>query len=221
MRRVLVIAPHADDEVLGCGGAIARYAADGWEVHVLVASASDVLVNGRVKASGAKRAQELSAACAILGVKTHRIAFADKENQLDTVPMRTVIGTIQDDMEAFAPDHVYLPLPSHHQDHRIVYDASMAALRPGGMAVKPSLVAAYEYTYTGWHVRPSADTGFLYKDIGATLDAKRLAWQAYGSQGREPEHPLSEEAIVALARTRGFEAGCLYAERFTIIRLID
>ena len=220
-KRLLIIAPHADDEVLGCGGTIARYVAEGWNVRILIAAVSDVYVGAQLKSSARHRIEELERSCRILGADSFQIGYDDKENLLDTLPLRDIIGMVQDELSQYAPDDVFLPLPSHHQDHRVIFDASLAALRPGGLASPPRLIAAYEYTYTGWYPKHETNTGFLYKDITQTLDTKIRAWEAYASQGRDPNHPLSAEAILALARMRGVEAGCTYAERFNILKLVD
>src|SRR5688572_7808705 len=85
--RILVLAPHADDEVLGCGGFIARRAAEGCEVHVLVATIGDVCdVNGTSKSSATERCAELAEASRILGVAHHEVLFENYENRLDTLP---------------------------------------------------------------------------------------------------------------------------------------
>jgi LmbE family N-acetylglucosaminyl deacetylase len=116
-------------------------------------------------------------------------------------------------------DQVFLPVPSHHQDHQIVYQVGFAALRPRG-SPGPSLVAAYEYPYVGWAPEEPRG-GRWYVDISGTLDRKKAALAAYRTQAASPPHPLSWEAVETLARQRGFESGFRHAELFHVLRMTD
>ena len=220
---VLVIAPHADDETLGCGGLIARRAAAGAWVHVAVLGLAGVRARG--DASGAPtqvevRGRELKRACDLLGVQQVTALYPEQAMRMDTVPLVEVVTALDGLLDEREYDEVYLPYASVNHDHQVAYRAMLAALRPA-LGRKPvPLVAAYEYAMIGW--QPEAvPGGKWYVDIGETLDIKLAALQAYATQVRPYPHPCSPEAVLALARFRGMEAGVGAAELFYLLRKIE
>jgi N-acetylglucosamine malate deacetylase 1 len=215
----LFIVPHADDEALGCGGTIARYADEGHAVHLVVATVSDVHRGDALKATAASRLTELHRSCDVLGVRRLTVLDSQHENRLDALPRLDLIKPLDALLREADYDQVFFPSPSHHQDHRVMYDVSLAALRPGGPArFTPHLIAAWSYTYTGW-ADPDPAAGFLYVDISNHLERKVTALRCYASQLPPPPHPISPEAVRALATLRGVECGCAAAERHALISL--
>ena len=211
--RLLVLAPHADDEVYGCGGTIARRSDEGWEVHVAVATLGDVTrADGQPKCSGAVRRDELAQAAERLGVARHRVLFEGLENRLDTLPALELIARVDTVLAEVAYDQVLFPVPSHHQDHHALHRACRAALRrrPGR---DESLVALYEYP----HALHAPGDGGLYVDISGHYDRKQAALEAYASQLAPDPEPLSLEGARRLAALRGMEIGVEYAERFALL----
>jgi LmbE family N-acetylglucosaminyl deacetylase len=215
--RILIIAPHADDEVLGCGGLIARRVREGHDVEVAVVTMGDVHLGGVVKSTAERRREELARAASILGIPEPAVLFPGYENRLDTLPRIDLIGRL--DGLVAGRDQVFLPYASHHQDHRLVHDAGLAALRSRGRP-GPSLVALYEYPYVGWPPEP-VPGGHYYVDVGGVLDVKRTALLAYGSQACAAPHPIAWDSVEALARQRGIQAGCAHAELFYVLRMLD
>ncbi|MDR7492162.1 MAG: PIG-L deacetylase family protein [Armatimonadota bacterium] len=204
--RLLVISPHGDDEVIGCGGLIARTLAEEGEVGILYMS---------FYGSQAREAEE---ACRRLGVSWRRALFPDWALRLDRLPQAKLIGRLEEEIAAFDPTQVFLPYPSHHQDHRAVYQATLAALRPG-RAGRVQLMACYEYVYGGWLGHVDGGPGFLYVNIAPYWQAKRWALEAYADQLRPAPDPLSIASVEALARARGAEVGWEAAERFHVVRM--
>ncbi len=220
MSGVLVIAPHADDEVLGCGGLVRKRVDAGTPAECVVMTIGDVsLGSGETKSTAAVREKELYRAASILGMPRPRILFPGYENRLDTLPMLDLISALDRLFAENSFEEIYLPYPSHHQDHRVTYDAAISALREKGRP-GPRLVALYEYPYVGWPGTPIPG-GRFYVDIEETLEAKREALAAYESQGYAPPHPISFEAVSALARFRGIECGVSYAELFYLLKQVE
>jgi LmbE family N-acetylglucosaminyl deacetylase len=217
--RILVLSPHADDEVLGCGGFIARRAAEGCEVHVLVATVGDVRnVDGSMKSSSAERRAELAEAARILGVARHEVLFADVENRLDTLPRIEIVTRLDRALATGGYEEVFLPCPSHHQDHRVLLDAGLAALRTRPAVRSVRLVALYEYAWSAWP-EAAASTGRWYVSITPFVARKLAALRAYRSQLQKPPHPLSPESVERLAAQRGAECGEDFAELFHVVRM--
>lgn len=218
--RILVVSPHADDEVLGCGGMLLRRIAEGHSADVVVGSVSTVRAGGEVKASADTRRQELAEAARRLGVGEPRILFEDYENRLDTLPILDIVSALDAVLSEGRYDQVFIPYPSHHQDHRILYEASFSALREKGDGHGPTLVAAYEYPYVGW-TPVEFHGGPYYVDVSEQMDGKIHALEAYASQLRPPPHPTSVDAVRRLASMRGLECGRVYAELFYVLKMVD
>lgn len=218
---VLVLAPHADDEVLGCGGAIRRHVLQGDKVVVVVlTNASIGAAELFSPAAVASIREEARAAHAVLGVTT--TVFDElPAPQLDQFATYKLADCILGHVNAFRPDTVYVPHRGDlHVDHQATYRAALVALRPQpGQGVHR--VYAYEtLSETEWS-GPSADTAFLpmrYVNIESTLPEKISAMKRFASQLRPFPHPRSIEAIQALAAFRGSQSGLRAAEAFSVVR---
>jgi len=218
--RVLVVAPHPDDEILGCGGTMARLADEGHEVHVAVAT------RGRPPAYSeegvaAVRA-EMQVAHAVVGVaQTHLLDFPAAG--LDTVPAGELNAALGELVERIRPDTLFLPFVGDiHGDHQSVFLAAMVAARPRHDQA-PAQVFCYEtLSETNWYAAPITPA-FLpdtYVGIGATLHRKLEAFRAFSSQVRPFPEERSIEAIEALARLRGATVHLSAAEAFINVRQI-
>ena len=214
--RIVVIAPHNDDEILGVGGTMAKYAAQGHEVIVCEVTAGD-LEDEMVQL----QKREAIASHELMGVKTH---FMD----LPVVGLREMKTTELNSaflkhMQELKPDIVFLPHKGDmHIDHRMVVEAAMVALRP---VTFPKLQAIYAYetlSETEWNT-PSADNLFIptmYVDITEEIETKLRAMECHKSQLCDYPHPRSIEALRALAMHRGSTICRKYAEAFQVIREI-
>lgn len=219
MKKVLVIAPHPDDETLGAGGTIRRFADAGCDVVVLtVAAHMPPLYPQEVHETTVR---ESKAAQAVLGVKDS--IFLDKPAVLlGDIPVAEFNSLILDQVKATAPDILLIPFYDRHIDHRLIFEACLVAARPVGVGKNISLVAAYEtISETHWnapHIEPNFTPNFCV-DITNQIDAKMEAINCFRSQLHEFPAPRSVEALRALALFRGSQAGYGYAEGFHIIRM--
>lgn len=217
--RVLVIAPHPDDEVLGSGATIHRMVQEGHEVTVAIVTKgwAPLFTDEQVEQVRA----EACAANEILGVQSVR--FLDLPvTKLHAIPEHELNAVFNDLITAASPDWVFIPFPGdRHEDHRQVFDASQVALRPvaGGAGVKRIL--CYEtVSETHWSL-PVAEPTFqpqLFIDVTDHLAAKLSAMGKYRSQVRPAPDARSIEAVEALATWRGSVAGMGAAEAFVVVR---
>lgn len=214
-RSVLAVAAHPDDEVLGAGGTLAKHAAAGHDVSVLVVTEGTTAQYDDEALIEQKRSEARRCADR-LGVDGVR--FADlPDMRLDTVAHVEVNAVVEDAVAAVEPDVVYTHSPHDvNKDHAAVAESTRVATRPGSGVER---VLAYEVpSSTGWaggdreRFQPTA-----YVDIGDHLDRKVDAFGAYETERREYPHPRSERAIRALAETRGTEAGFAAAEAFQLV----
>jgi len=212
--KVLVIAAHPDDEVLGCGGTIARHAAMGDEVHTMFIADGETSRTIAVKPNRNIAAYQASK---ILG--TQPPVFLDwRDQMLDTLPLIEVTRAIEMMVEKVEPTVVY----THHAgdlnlDHRIVHQAAMTALRP-----LPGAPCKEIYTF---EVLSSTEWGSGFRPnhfvcISAFRTLKLEALNCYHDEMREPPHPRSYSGVENLARLRGNSVGLNVAEAFMTIRTI-
>jgi LmbE family N-acetylglucosaminyl deacetylase len=214
IRRFTIVAAHPDDEVLGCGGLVARLVAAGAEASLLTLTG---VTSSRAGAPAATVETEQGAATRVLGiVKQRRLDFPD--NRLDTVPLLELVREVEREHE-FAPELVLTHAPGDlNVDHRLAHQATLTAFRPTG-ARSPRLLGFETVSSTEWQdpalmvFRPNC-----WVDISAHLDTKLEAMRCYASELRAPPHPRSLEGIRVKARSRGFEIGVDAAEAFQIIR---
>lgn len=202
----LVISPHADDEVYGCGGIIGK------KTFVYYCGVDETLIAPdpvhRVPLK--HREREIKKAAAVLGFqwecnyKTKVLHF--KENEL--------IPEIERIINRIRPDKVFIPFPSYNQDHRTVYQACRVALRPHDKNFFVKKVLVYEQDQSiVWETNPLNPNYFVPIDI----NRKIRAYRAYASQmrGMRPA-----DLLRAVARLRGAQVNCQYAEAFRIERWV-
>lgn len=219
-KRVLVVAPHPDDETLGAGGTIAKFTARGDEVAVLI-------VSGHLPPLYPREHYETTVAeskCAfeILGVSKSWFLEVPA-TMIDDQPVSVLNAKVADVVADVNPQIVLLPYWDRHIDHRLVFDSVMVATRPVGHGRRIELVAAYEtLSETHWnapHIEPNFVPNWVV-DITAELPRKIEAAKCYRSQISVFPGARSIEAIDALARFRGTQAGFAAGEGFHIIRMI-
>ena len=220
-KRVLVVAPHPDDETLGVGGAIAKYSAQGDEVFVL-------MVSGHLPPIYSRKAYEETvseaySAFSVLGVKKSEF-LEIPATMIGDQPLHEVNSRILKVVNDFNPHIVLCPYPDRHVDHRLVFDSVMVATRPVGVGRDIEIVAAYEtLSETHWnapHIEPNFTPNWVV-DISDHISEKLNALECYKSQISEFPGPRSIEAVEALAKFRGTQAGFGYGEGFHIVRMIS
>lgn len=222
--RVLVVAPHPDDETLGAGGTLARLAGDGIDVHVLAVTCYQ-LPRWGTPSTVDQRAEEFEAACDILGVSGRRIAWLDDDRARrvhDHLP--ELVRLIEDgpdlSLNALRPAALLLPAAqSVHQEHQLIHSACYAAARPAGAARhSPRLVLGFDGPEDrAWGPQPGRRPVLV--DITSTAEAKDKALECYASQLRDPAHPRSIERIQVIDAATGAEIGAGRAEAFTPYRM--
>ncbi|KGR89810.1 hypothetical protein CD30_15000 [Ureibacillus massiliensis 4400831 = CIP 108448 = CCUG 49529] len=216
--RILIIAPHADDEVLGCGGLIEKACRFNNEVKVVVVAVGDIThTHSGEKVFAETRISELKEALEVLGCVNFEVMYKDKDSLLDTIPRNEIISKLDTIIDSFLPTLVFIPLPSYHQDHIVLFEACFASLRPNpNHLIK--LIAVYEYPLISWQFKKFWNTGELYLDISETIEKKIEAFLKHKSQRRPAKHLISPESVKKWAEMRGLESGLEYAEKYYILR---
>lgn len=218
--KVLVVAAHPDDETLGAGGTIARFARQGSEVWVAVMCDG---VTTRHLAVGPQK-ECAARACKVLGVRN--VVFCDLPDQrLDTLSLVDVITPIERCVADLRPDVVLTHFKGDvNQDHGIVFRATMVATRPSPGSTVQTVMCFETASSTEW-AAPFPGSTFapnVFVDMTATLDKKVEAMSMYAdthvSEVRPYPHPRSLEAIEIYAKRHGVTVGVEAAEPFMLVR---
>ena len=212
--KILIFAPHNDDEVLGAGGTLSRFADQGNDVFVCeVTSGENKVIVDKIKSEALK-------AHAIIGVK--QTFFLDLPVvAINQVPVSEINEKMLEIVKIVDPEIAFIPHKGDiHTDHVEVAKSAMVALRP---VTAPNLKAIYAYetlSETEWNI-PAVENAFIpnvWSDITNYLEIKLQAMNCYQTQIKEFPHPRSLEAIEALAKYRGSNICVKYAESFMLIR---
>jgi LmbE family N-acetylglucosaminyl deacetylase len=227
-KKILIIAAHPDDEVLGCGGTMAKWANEGAEVYSLI------MAEGATSRDKTRDRESRNVDLAHLGLAAQKASdllgiasvelLSYPDNRMDSVDLLDVVKSVEDRIKKINPDTVV----THHSadlniDHQVIHEAVMAACRPQpGHPVKRIL--SFEVpSSTEWQ-SPTFGNSFIpnwFEDISDTLESKIRALEAYETEMREWPHARSIKAVEHLARWRGASIGREAAEAFILERAIN
>jgi LmbE family N-acetylglucosaminyl deacetylase len=229
-KRILVVAPHADDEAIGCGGLILKAVAQGAQVSILVVSVGDLVRvgDGGEKRTGTERVDEVERVRQFYKAHDAEVFMTDEQRhmRLDVIPRRDLVAVLEREarlsIQNVKPHFVLLPFPSYNQDHEAVCRAGITACRPHdprALSVPPA-VWLYEYPPNSWCLPHERFTPNVYVDISEHLQGKIDSYLLYESQARSGMHQNSPENIKTLALLRGKEVGVEAAEAYQALRLL-
>jgi LmbE family N-acetylglucosaminyl deacetylase len=211
--KLLVIAPHCDDAEFGCGGYIARH---GKDAMIVTVGASDLkLVGAYETTTGAQRLEEQKAAVEVLGCRWAMDEIPGLFENNYPPMFNSILGLIEDMIDAYRPQELLFPLPSFNQDHETVYRACITALRPTMPRPYLKKTMAYEYPMNCWGPQVP-DLGKVYVPLTyGEFHQKLEALNCHKSQVGDREHSIAGSMGVAnLAVMRGLECGERWAELF-------
>lgn len=218
--KILVIAAHPDDEVLGCGGIIKKYSKIENKIFALIlTNGATVRYNKKMEQTLQDNARECAKS---LGIQ--EIYFKNlPEQKLDSIPLIDIVKEIEKIIEKVKPDIIY----THHkgdinQDHKAVFQATLIAARPKNKYIKE--IYSYELPSSTEWGEPFLESIFIpnvFIDITNEIEKKIRAFKKYRSQVEKWPHPRSVQGIKTLAEYRGMQSNLPFAEAFILIRKIN
>lgn len=224
MKNVLIIAPHADDEILGCGGTMAKYVAQGKNLYVAIVTNGHLGAPDLFSKEGTDKVRkEAKQAHEFLGIKeTFLLDFpvlnlASEPSYKLSIAISKLIKKLQIDI-LFIPHRGDI-----HEDHRIVFESSLVAARPIDKSSIKKIYAYETLSETEW-AAPFGDDAFIptvFEDITEYIEIKKEAFKFFTTQVKEFPHPRSLKTIEALSNYRGATIGIKNAEAFMLIREIN
>lgn len=223
MEKILVVAAHPDDELLGLGGTIRRLADAGKETHAVILAEG---ITSRVETRDEADLNELKElredaqkAAEVVGYSS--IEFNDfPDNRMDEVDLLDIIKVVSKYIEKYDPDTIF----THHHgdlniDHRRTCEAVLTACRPIGQYRVKRIYAFETPSSTEWnYIYSEPFTPNVYFDVTRTLEAKVEGMACYRSESTSYPHPRSEEALRMLSKLRGTNVGFDMAEAFMLLR---
>lgn len=223
---ILIIAAHPDDEILGCGGTIARLVQEGNDAYAVILGEG---IASRYKEKSFQAGNEIKKlheksekAAKVIGIKK-TIWHNLPDNKFDSVPLLDIIKIIENEIWELNPDCIF----THHGgdlniDHSLIFRAVLTASRP--LMEKPinDIYCFQVPSSTDWsfqRIEPLWKPNIFY-DISSTLETKINALKHYSSEMRPFPHPRSEKNIRDIAQVWGTVSGTHSAEAFELIRSI-
>lgn len=221
---ILVVAAHPDDEILGCGGCVYKWAQDGASVHALIlaegltsraAQRTDI---PQEELDGLRKHARQSAET--IGFQS--ISFESfPDNRMDSVDLLDVIHALSRYIDRIQPQII---LTHHHGDlnvdHRIAFQAVITACRPLPECPVQTIFTFDTPSATEWNFPYYKNTFSpnTFIDISQQMEQKLAAMACYQTESREAPHPRSPESLRAIAKRWGSVINCDYAEAFELIR---
>lgn len=220
-KNVLVVVAHPDDEVLGCGATIAQHAALGDRVYLIVMTDGVSARSGVAEADQTLRSNALKLSNNILGV-SKVTCFDFPDNQMDSVPLLTLVQTLELEIMKFRPHIIYTHFHGDlNIDHQRTHNAVITACRPLPDSSVSEIYGFEVLSATEWS--PSQDRTFsptVFIDIKNYLPLKLSALEAYAAEMRSAPHSRSIRHAEILARHRGYSVGLEAAEALVTYRVI-
>ena len=226
MKKVLVIAAHPDDEVMGLGGTIAKLSAQGVECHLLIVTdGSSSQYRGSDHLGEIIEAKKIETKnCAdTLGFRS--IHYGElPDMKLDTTPHVVINQVIERVIDEVQPDTVYTHFWGDvNRDHQEVYKSTLVAVRPVMGQVVKELYSYRVPSSTEWTPN-KADTMFMpnyFVNIEKYAEQKYKAFACYSTELREYPHPRSVQYLRETDKAVGIRVGLLAAEEFVLLRKLD
>ena len=223
-KKILVISSHPDDEILGCGGTIARLVKEGCDVYTLILG--EGITSRDKKRERAKREKEIRGLKEQIHKANKMIGFKEDfiydfpDNRFDTVPLLDIVKVIENIKDKVKPDIIF----THYEkdlniDHQITYRAVITATRPLPNETIKEIYSFEVLSSTEWGY-PLSFSPDVFFDISETMDLKIKAMAEYKTELKEFPHPRSLESIRQNARLWGIKIGLKYAEAFKLVRQV-
>lgn len=203
----IVLSPHIDDEVLGCGGILNE------NTFVIYCGLDESHIKEDWVKERPKKEDRMSELNSVVSITNHSYKILD--NKVNHYKLQNLINSFEKYINDYKPSEIYIPHPSYNQDHRVVYEAALTALRPHDINHFVKKVFIYEQPHMlFWDDKDFKPNYFTPIDI----ERKTKLYELMETQVRNFR---SAEHIRAIAKLRGGQSNYEYAEAFKILRWVD
>lgn len=224
-KKILIVAAHPDDEILGCGGTVARLITAGYTAYTLILG-EGITSRYNDQTSSPKEKKELLSlknniekANKIIGIKD-TFVFDFPDNSFDKVPLLEIVKVIEKIKNEIKPEIIFTHFKDDlNVDHKITYNAVITSTRPLPEETVKEIYSFEVLSSTEWNF-PTTFSPDIFYDISETIDLKIKAMESYKSEIRKFPHPRSSKGIRLNAQCWGMKVGLNYAEAFKCVRKI-
>lgn len=221
MSNIVVIAPHPDDETLGCGGTILRHIANGDNVYWIIVTSIDEK-HGFSKGKVAERNNEIKKVCGIYQF-TDVFKFNIPTATLEQISTRELVNKFGNVFDQICPDIMYLPFKGDvHSDHKIVFNAAVSCTKWFRYSSIKRVLCYETISETDFGLDPT-EKNFspnVFVDVTPYFEKKLQAMMIYKSELGIHPFPRNEKVIRSLSMVRGATSGCDFAEAFILLKEI-
>ena len=227
MSRILIVAAHPDDEILGCGGTALNHIAAGDEVYSLVLGEGITSRYDKRELAPKADLEKLdgcyTSVCKFMGFKKYwHLNFPD--NRFDGMDLLDVVKAVEKVIKEVRPDIIYTHFEADlNIDHRVTFQAVLTACRPVGDKGVKEIYAFETPSSTDWISPVNTGASFrpnVFVNVADTVEKKIKAMDLYESETAAFPHPRSPEALRIIAQRWGVTAGLPAAEAFILVRKI-
>ena len=227
MERILVVAAHPDDDILGCGATMRKMVKRGKAIRVVFLGegstcrfATDQINSPEALEAIEQRSAFAREALAIVGVGDY--AFNNLPcGRFDTVPIIEIGKMVEKEISDFQPDTVFTHFGQDtHIDHKLAAQAVLQATRPVALDPVRNVLSFEILSSTEWRFTEAFSPNF-FVDVADEIQIKIESFSKYSSEERPFPFPRSPEGLEAQARMRGMQSGCRSAEAFMIVRSVE
>lgn len=222
-KKILILSPHADDEILGCGGFISKYSNKNYQINVLILTnankgAPELYSTKEIKniRDEAKQANNL--------IGTKKLYFENLPAlNLVNYPIYKITSIINKYMKNINPEIILIPSSNDiHDDHKIIFKAAKISIRPNRKSNLKKVLTYEVLSETEWNENGKSFNPNYYISLSKLdINNKVKAFLKYKSQAKKFPHPRSKEAIINLSKVRGSQVFMKYAEAFKVEKILD
>jgi LmbE family N-acetylglucosaminyl deacetylase len=221
MKKIMVIAAHPDDELLGCGGTLIKHSKNGDHIKTLILG-QGMLSRGEDESILIKLRADAKRANDIVGV--NELKFFDfPDNAFDSIPLLNIIKTVEKEIDEYEPDIIYTHFSNDlNVDHRRTFEAVMTATRPQPGMKNPEIYSFCIQSSTDW-ISSNESVQFIpsvFVDVEKEIEQKLLALEAYETEMKDYPHSRSLKSVEIFSQYWGTRVGKKYVEPFVLVRSV-
>lgn len=223
MKKILILSPHADDEILGCGGFISKYSRKNYQISVLILTnankgAPEIFSAKEIKQirNEAKQANNL--------IGTKKLYFENLPAlNLSNYPNYKITNIINKYINKVDPEIILIPSSNDiHDDHKIIFKAAKVAMRSNKKRNLKKILSYEVLSETEWNENEKAFSPNYFVSLKKSdINNKIKAFLKYKSQVKKFPHPRSKEGIINLSKVRGSNVFENFAEAYRVEKILD
>ena len=221
-KKILILSPHADDEILGCGGAISKFSREGYDIYVIILSNANI---GAPEIFSVKEIKKIRKEAELANnfIGTKKLFFENLPAlNLNLLPLYKISNILDKYIDKIQPEVIFLPSKNDiHEDHKIIFKAAKISLRTNKKSNLKKILSYEVLSETEWNEdEKSFNPNYFVKLKKLDIDRKVKAFLKYKSQVKKFPHPRSKEGILSLSRIRGTQIYSEYAEAFKVEKIL-